>query len=101
MLLKHATYKIHSIHTFCMSSTIIPDKKHLRKPYIRIYKFLILYNYVPTMQKLRCDDLRTIITQPYFCTSAHSFYFSMNEFLQIWYAMYRRLTSLRHQILLA
>ena len=67
-------------------------KTHLRKPCIHTYAFLILYNYVPTKHKLRFDDLYTIITQPYFCISSHSFYFSMKEFLQFWYAMFLRST---------
>ena len=88
------TYSVHNMimHVIRYHPT---DETHLRKPPCnRIYTFLILYNYVTTKHKLRRDDLYTIITQPYFCNSAHSFYFSMNEFLQFWYAMYRRLTSL-------
>jgi hypothetical protein len=101
MLLKYATYKTHSAYIIIMQVIHYypTNETHLRKPCIRIYTFLILYNYVPTKHKLRCDDLYTIITKQYFCTNAHYFYFSMNEFLQFWYAMYRRLTSLRHQIL--
>ena len=96
MLLKYSrSYKAHSVRIKMHVTHYHPtDETHLRKPCIRIYTFLILYNYVPTMHKPRCDNLYTIITQPYFCTSAHSFYFSMNEFLQFWYAIYRRLRSL-------
>lgn len=96
MLLKYTkTYKIHSVHIIMHVIHYYPtDEKHLRKSFICISTFSVLHNYVPINHKLRCDDLYTIITQPYFRTSAHSFYFSMNEFLQFWYAMYRRLTSL-------